>query len=180
MKKCVIILLLFLSHNLLHGQCLGNQNFTLSPTGPYTSGQTVTVTYTLSSFTQINYNWIIAFDIDYGSGWSNISPLSSPGNPNGSSGSWIWDNQNTYPSGLNFGPGYRFQNSSWFNPDWGTSSTGPFTLSFQLTVGSSCTANDLSVSVSVIGDCQTGAWNNGACCSVTPFSVYSGIITLLQ
>ena len=158
----------------MNGQCLGSQSYTLSPAGPYTAGQNVTVTYTLSSFNQVNSNWIIAFDIDYGNGWANINPVSAPGNPGGSSGTWIWDTQNTYPSGLNFGPGYRFQNSSWFNPDWGTSSTGPFTLSFNLQVGNSCLNNDLSIDISVIGDCQTGGWNNGSCCPITSFSIYSG------
>ena len=174
MKKIVIILLILLVTKFSQSQCVGNQTYTLSPNGPYTAGQNVTVTYTLNSFTQLNANWIIAFDIDIGNGWSAINPVSAPGNPGGSSGSWIWDTQNTYPSGLNFGPGYRFQNSSWWNPDWGTSSTGPFTFSFQLTVGSSCTNNNLSISVSVIGDCQTGGWNNGSCCPITPFPIYSG------
>ena len=36
-------------------------------------------------------------------------------------GNWVWDVQNTYPSGLNFGPGWRFMNSRVFNPDWGSS-----------------------------------------------------------
>ncbi len=174
MKKIALIFLALLFSYIMNGQCLGSQTYTLSPAGPYTAGQNVTVTYTLSSFTQVNVNWIIAFDIDYGNGWSNINPVSAPGNPGGSSGTWIWDTQNTYPSGLNFGPGYRFVNSSWFNPDWGTSSTGPFTLSFNLQVGNSCLNNDLSIDISVIGDCQTGGWNNGSCCPITPFSIYSG------
>jgi hypothetical protein len=144
----------------------------MSPVGPYSAGQVVTVTYTLSSFTQLNINWIIAFDIDYGVGWSSISPVSAPGNPGGSGGSWIWDTQNTYPSGLNFGPGYRFQNNG--NANWGTSSTGPFTLSFQLVVGNSCTAEDLSIDLNVLGDCQTGGWNNGSCCTDPSYSVYTG------
>jgi len=174
MKRITLIVFVFLFHNIINGQCLGSQSYTLSPAGPYTAGQNVTVTYTLSNFIQVNVNWIIAFDIDYGNGWSNINPVSAPGNPGGSSGTWIWDTQNTYPSGLNFGPGYRFVNSSWFNPDWGTSSTGPFTLSFNLQVGNSCVNNDLSIDISVIGDCQTGGWNNGSCCPITPYSIYSG------
>jgi len=172
MKKISHIILAILFSNILNGQCLGSQSYTLSPAGPYTAGQNVTVTYTLSSFTQVNINWIIAFDIDYGNGWSNINPVSAPGNPGGSSGTWIWDTQNTYPSGLNFGPGYRFQNNG--NANWGTSSTGPFTFSFNLQVGNSCLNNDLSIDISVIGDCQTGGWNNGACCPINPFSIYSG------
>jgi hypothetical protein len=160
--------------NNIKAQCVGTQTASMSPAGPYVAGQVVTITYTLSSFTQVNANWIIAFDINYGVGWSSISPVSAPGNPGGSSGYWIWDTQNTYPSGLNFGPGYRFQNSSWWNPDYGTSSTGPFTLSFQLTVGNSCLPQDLSIDLSVIGDCQTGGWSSGSCCSIVPYSIYSG------
>ena len=150
----------------------------MSPAGPYSAGQVVTVSYTLSSFTQLNSNWIIAFDIDYGTGWSSISPVSAPGNPNTNdwmgTGYWTWDTQNTYPSGINFGPGYRFVNTAGVNSNWGSSSTGPFTLSFQLVVGSSCTAEDLSIDLNVLGDCQTGGWNNGSCCIDPPYSVYTG------
>jgi len=174
-KRIIKILPFFLCvvfYTNITAQCVGSQSASMSPSGPYIAGQVVTVTYTLSSFTQVNINWIIAFDIDYGNGWSSISPVSAPGNPGGSSGSWIWDIQNTYPSGLNYGPGYRFLNSS--NINWGTSSTGSFTFSFQLIVGNSCIPHDLSIDLSVIGDCQTGGWNNGSCCSILSYSVYSG------
>ena len=171
MKRILIILLLVLLFFQVRSQCVGSQTASMSPAGPYSAGQVVTVTYTLSSFTQLNINWIIAFDIDYGVGWSSISPVSAPGNPGGSGGSWIWDTQNTYPSGLNFGPGYRFQNNG--NVNWGTSSTGPFTLSFQLVVGNSCTAEDLSIDLNVFGDCQTGGWNNGSCCTDPSYSIYT-------
>ena len=65
-----------------------------------------------------------------------------------------------------------FQNNG--NANWGTSSTGPFTLSFSATVGSSCNPQDLSLSIKVIGDCQTGGWNNGACCNIIPYNIYNG------
>ena len=173
MKKYLFLLFSILSCcNLFAQQCVGNQSYTLNPPGPYSPGQIVNVSYTLDSWTQVNINWIIAFDIDYGNGWTSISPVSAPGNPGGVSGNWIWDNQNTYPSGVNFGPGYRFQNNN--NPNWGTSSTGPFTLSFDLVVGNSCINNDLSINISVLGDCQTGGWNNGACCPPSMFNIYSG------
>jgi hypothetical protein len=172
LKRIIVIILLVLLVFQVRSQCVGSQTATMSPAGPYSAGQVVTVTYTLTSFTQLNINWIIAFDIDYGVGWSSISPVSAPANPGGSGGSWIWDTQNTYPSGLNFGPGYRFQNNG--NANWGTSSTGPFTLSFQLVVGNSCTAEDLSIDLNVLGDCQTGGWNNGSCCTDPSYSVYNG------
>ena len=193
MQRIIKILSLFFCivfSNNIKAQCVGTQTASMSPAGPYVAGQVVTVTYTLSSFTQVNSNWIIAFDIDYGNGWSSISPVSAPGNPNPNdirgTGNWIWDAQNTYPSGLNFGPGYRFNNTGWSQwvwnwgwsqgtPDWGSSSEGPFTLSFQLTVGSSCIPQDLSVSISAIGDCQTGGWGGGVgCCPVLLYSIYNG------
>ena len=155
--KILSLLFCVVFYNNTQAQCVGSQTASMSPVGPYSAGQVVTVTYTLSSFNQLNSNWIIAFDIDYGVGWSSISPVSAPGNPGGPGGSWIWDTQNTYPSGLNFGPGYRFQNNG--NSNYGTFSDGPFTLSFQLVVGSSCVSQDLSIDISVIGDCQTGGWN---------------------
>ena len=188
MKKTFIFGVIYLFSNFINAQCLGSQIFTLNPAGPYITGQTVTATYTLNNFIQTNSNWIIAFDIDYGPGWSSISPVSAPANPNTNdtrgTGNWFWDTQNTYPSGLNFGPGYRFNNTGWDSQswnigdeDWGSSSLGPFTLSFQLTVGNSCTPQDLSVDLSVLGDCQTGGWSNGACCSIIPFNIYNGTST---
>ena len=146
----------------------------MTPPGPYQPGDVVTVNYTLGTFTQLNVNWIIAFQINLGVGWVNLTPTTTPGNPAGSLGNWIWDLQNTFPSGLNFGPGWRFVNASAFNPDWGTSSTGPFTMGFQVTVAPTCTTDNLLISVDVFGDCLTGGWNNGACCSDPSYQIYNG------
>ena len=96
--KILFLILFIVFNNNLQAQCVGSQTSSMSPVGPYSAGQVVTVTYTLSSFTQVNVNWIIAFDVDYGNGWASISPVSAPGNPGGSGGSWTWDVQNTYPS----------------------------------------------------------------------------------
>tara|TARA_B110000091_G_scaffold7739_1_gene7570 strand:+ start:258 stop:821 length:564 start_codon:yes stop_codon:yes gene_type:complete len=174
-----IFLILFLCLGLIsNSQCVSNQSFTLTPAGPYSPGDVVTVNYTLGNFTQLNANWIIAFQINLGVGWSNLTSLIVPGNPGGATGFWMWDLQNTFPSGLNFGPGWRFFNTG-FNPDWGTSSTGPFTMGFSVTVDQTCTADDLSISMNVIGDCLTGGWNNGACCSDPPFQIYNGVVQIL-
>ena len=97
-----------------------------------TPGQVIAVDYTLGTFTQVNINWIIAFQINLGVGWTNLIPLIAPGNPGGSTGGWIWDVQNTYPSGLNFGPGWRFINISGFGIlDWGTSINRTFYYEIQ-------------------------------------------------
>jgi len=177
MKKVLILLLLFLSIN-SYSQCTSNQSFTLSSPGPYSPGDIVAVDYTLGTFTQLNINWIIAFQINLGVGWTNLIPLIAPGNPIGSTGYWMWDLQNTYPSGLNFGPGWRFVNTGWGNPDWGTSSTGPFTMRFRVTVAQTCTADDLSISMNVFGDCLTGGWNNGACCTDPVYDMYIGSVQI--
>ena len=180
LKQIYLILFFYLLASDINGQCVGNQNYTLNPVGTYSPGQVVTVNYTLNDFTQVNINWIIAFEINLGSGWTNLTPILTPSNPNTNdwqgTGFWQWDLQNTYPSGLNFGPGWRFINTAGVSSDWGSSSTGPFTMSFQVTVGQFCTPEDLSIEMSVIGDCQTGGWDNGSCCSIVPFSIYSGVI----
>ena len=130
-KYGLCLLLCVFSLEFVNGQCLGTQSYTLTPGGPYSPGQTVMVTYTLSSFTQVNVNWVHCFDLDLGPGWSTVTPISAPGNPGGSNGSWIWDTQHTYTlptPNLNFGPGWRFTNTS--SPNWGTASIGPFNMSF--------------------------------------------------
>ena len=173
MKKILIVILFLFSIN-SYSQCVGNQSATIVPTGPYQPGDVVTVNYTLNNFYQLNINWIIAFQINLGIGWTNLQPITTPGNPGGSTGYWLWDLQNIYPSGLNFGPGWRFVNL--FAPDWGTTSTGPFTMSFEVTVAQTCTPDNLLISMNVFGDCLTGGWNNGACCSDPAYNIYNGAV----
>ena len=175
MKKLFTVLLLIISLA-SYSQCVFNQSRTITPAGPYSSGQVVTVNYNLSNFYQLNLNWVIAFQINLGAGWTNLTPLVAPIGGGTQSGYWMWDLQNTFPSGLNFGPGWRFINTSGFNPDWGSQSTGPFTMRFSVTVDQTCTADDLSISMSVFGDCLTGGWNNGACCSDPAYSIYNGVV----
>jgi hypothetical protein len=176
MRKLLTILCLFFSLT-VSSQCVSNQSFLISTPGPYSPGDVVAVDYTLGSFTQLNLNWIIAFQINLGAGWTNLIPLIAPGNPGGSTGNWLWDVQNTFPSGLNFGPGWRFNNTGVAN--WGTSSTGPFTMRFRVTVGPTCTPDNLSISINVIGDCLTGGWNNGACCSDPSYNIYNGNVQIV-
>ena len=175
MRKLLTILLVFFSIT-TYSQCVSNQSFTLTPPGPYQPGDVVVVNYTLGNFTGININWIHAFQINLGAGWSNLIPLITPANPFGSTGNWLWDLQNTYPSGFNFGPGWRFVNT--FAPNWGTSSVGPFTMSFEVTVAQTCTSDNLLVSINVFGDCLTGGWSNGACCVDPAYNIYNGSVQI--
>jgi len=173
MKRLFTILLLAFSLT-SYSQCVFNQSHVISPAGPYSPGQTVTVWYTLGTFTGININWIHAFQINLGVGWTNLTPTNTPSNVGGSVGNWLWDLQHTYPSGFNFGPGWRFVNTG--TAGWGTSATGPFIVSFQATVAQTCTADDLSISIEVFDDCTTGGWSNGTCCVDPAYSIYNGVV----
>jgi len=169
----LIILLVFFSIT-TYSQCVSNETVVVSPGGVYSPGQVITVWYTLGTFTGININWIHAFQINLGVGWTNLTPLSAPANPGGSTGNWQWDLQHTYPSGFVFGPGWRFVNTG--TAGWGTSATGPFIISFQVTVAPTCTADDLSISIEVFDDCTTGGWSNGTCCVDPPYSITNGVV----
>jgi len=175
MKRLLFILCLLFSLN-VNSQCIFNQSSNIVPAGPYQPGDVVTVTYTLGTFTGINVNWIHAFQINLGVGWTNLTPNTTPGNPFGSTGNWLWDLQNTYTGGFNFGPGWRFVNTG--NAGWGTSSSGPFTMSFQVTVASTCTPDNLSIGIEVFDDCITGGWSNGGCCIDPVYNIYNGIVQI--
>ncbi|MBC8303260.1 MAG: hypothetical protein H8E55_46820 [Pelagibacterales bacterium] len=177
MKRLLIILSLFIS-SFGYSQCVGTQTVTMTPAGPYQPGDVVVVEYTLWSFTQLNINWIIAFQINLGNGWCGLQPLQAPNNTGTQSGYWLWDIQNTYPSGLNFGPGWRFVNTGW-QSNWGSSGTGPWTMRFQLTVCQTCTPDNLSVSMNVFGDCLTGGWSNGSCCLDPAYSINNGVVQII-
>ena len=152
------------------------QSYTISPVGPYEPGDVVEVTYNINNFQQVNSNWLIAIQVNIGNGWEGLTPTEYPVN-SGQSGNWIWDNQNTFPSGLNFGPGWRFVTNV-YNPNYGINSNGPFSMSFELTVSETCTADDLSIGIEVIGDCLTGGWNAGNCCNDPEFSIYDGVVSV--
>ena len=177
MKKLLYILCLVISFN-AGAQCITGQTTTIVPVGPYQPGDVVSVTYTLNNFTGIFINWIHAFQINLSPAWINLTPITTPLNPAGSAGAWVWDLQHTFIGGLNFGPGWRFDNTG--NVDWGTASTGPFTMSFTVEVGPTCTADNLNISMLVIDDCTTGGWTGGggACCTDPAFQIYNGIVSV--
>ena len=178
MKKLLLIICLFFNLN-VSSQCITGQTSTMTPLPPYQPGDVVTVTYTLNNFTGIFINWIHAFQINLSPAWINLTPITTPLNPVGSAGAWVWDLQHTFIGGLNFGPGWRFDNTS--NVDWGTASTGPFTMSFTVEVGPTCTPDVLNISMLVIDDCTTGGWTGGggACCADPAFQIYNGIVQIV-
>jgi len=175
MRRLLTILLLAFALT-SYSQCVFNESATILPAPPYQPGDVVTVTYNLPTFTGININWIHAFQINLSPSWINLTPITAPLNPTGSAGNWVWDLQHTFVGGLNFGPGWRFDNTG--NVDWGTSSVGPFTMSFTVEVAPTCTTDVLSISMLVLDDCTTGGWTGGggACCIDPAFQIYNGTV----
>ena len=58
-------------------QCVGDQSYQVNQSGPYQVGDVIEFTYNLADFEQVNINWIHAFQINVGSGWINLTPISA-------------------------------------------------------------------------------------------------------
>ena len=51
-------------------------------------------------------------------------------------------------------------------------------MSFQVTVGPTCTPDQLSISMEVLDDCTTGGWANGTCCTDPPILLLLGNVSV--
>ena len=184
MGRLFTILLLFVSSFGYGQNCLGSQTVTMTPTGPYSPGDVVIVEYTLWGFIQVNYNWLVWLDIDLGPGWVNLILLQPPSTQY-YTGNWQPQYGNTtYPNGLTLGPGYVFVSTGtpgWGDGQFGTTGyvSGPWTMRFQITVGPTCTPDNLNVDVKAVGDCQTGVWVSPSCCTIQPYNIYNGTVQIV-
>ena len=52
-------------------------------------------------------------------------------------------------------------------------------MSFQVTVGQTCTPDNLSISMEVFDDCVTGGWSNGNCCNDPAYVIYNGVVQII-
>lgn len=181
--QLVIFILLFCST--AFSQCVGTQSFTLTPlpvAGTYLPGQTVTMCYTMTGYSQAGTNWIEGFDLTLGAGWSSVTPQSAPANcgGNGTGGQWVWKTSvtATTPPGLTVGPGYFFDLTVDGNPgnDFGDAGTCTWTFCVTLTVANVCTPQSLLLQVTAGPDGLWGSYNNNSCDAVTPFTVFNGTI----
>lgn len=168
-----------------HSQCNGPITFTLNPTPPtggYTPGTVVNVCVTLQSFNQTGSNWFEGFDLNLGSGWTNLTPISAPANCGGNStgGQWIWVNSvtSTATPPTTVGPGYFFDLNNDGNPgnDFGDSngSNCSWTMCFSVKVSSICTPQNLSIQVAAGADGLWGSYNSTQCDNVNYINVYNG------
>jgi hypothetical protein len=186
MKTLFFYLLFLFSILKSFGQCAGPTTFTLTPTPPasgYLPNTTVTVCFTLTSFTQTNSNWFEGFDINLGTGWTNVTPISAPANcgGNGTGGQWIWMNSvtsNATPV-TTVGPGYFFDLNNDGNPgnDYGDSNAGgncTWTMCFSVKVSNNCTPQNLSIQIAPGADGVWGSYTSTSCDNVNYTNVYTG------
>lgn len=166
-------------------QCSGNLTFTLTPSPPvggYTPGTTVNVCVTLQSFTQTGSNWFEGFDINLGSGWTNVTPVSAPANCGGNStgGQWLWMTSvtsNATPV-TTVGPGYFFDLNTDGNPgnDFGDSNSSncSWTMCFSVRVSQNCTPQNLFIQVAAAADGVWGSYTSTQCDNVNYVNIYTG------
>jgi hypothetical protein len=184
MKLINVILFVFLTC-LGYSQCAGTQTFTLTPLpvgGTYLPGQTVTMCYIMTGYSQAGTNWIEGFDLTLGSGWASVTPQSAPANCGGNStgGQWVWRTSVTSVTTpvVTVGPGYFFDLATDGNPgnDFGDSGSCTWTFCVTLTVANVCTPQSLLLQVTAGPDGLWGSYNSNSCDNVTPFTVFNGTI----
>lgn len=183
--RLVIFILMFWSY--AFSQCAGTQTFTLTPppvNNTYNPGQTVTLCYTLNSFTQSNLNYLEGFDLNLGAGWSSVAPQTAPANcgGNGTGGQWTWKTSVTSTTTpiVTVGPGYFFDLTVDGNPgnDFGDNNVSncSWTFCVTLTVANSCTAQSLLLQVTAGPDGLWGSYTSNACDAVVTNTVFNGTI----
>lgn len=185
MKKVLLTALLLCNIYAVYSQCAGAQSAVVNPmpiNGNYSAGTTVQFCYTMNGYFQNGSNWIEGFDLTFGPGWdlSTLTPISSPNSCSGF-GEWGFFNSSTSSNtGQTFGPGffydtYGFNGLLDGNPgndygDYSASGTCQWDLCFSIASLQSCNSQDLSVSVTAIGDGTAGSWSVQSCPGI-PFQL---------
>jgi len=181
--KWLLVILLFCGYT--HSQCNGTQSFTLTPpptAGTYTAGQTVTMCYTMTGYTQAGTNWIEGFDLTVGAGWATVTPQTAPANCGGvaTGGQWVWKTSVTSTTTpiTTVGPGYFFDLTVDGNPgnDFGDAGSCVWTFCVTLTVANACTPQSLLLQVTPGSDGLWGSYTSNTCDLATPFTVFNGTI----
>jgi hypothetical protein len=185
MRNLILFVLSFFIFTQSYSQCNGPQSFTMTPVAPaggYLPGTTVTVCYTMSNYIQTGSNWVEGFDLNLGSGWTSLTPITPPSNCGGagSGGQWIWLNTSTSTALpiTTVGPGYFFDlNSNGVaGDDFGDNNVGgcSWSFCFTVTVVNICTPQNLLIQITAGSDGVWGSYTSTSCDVTTPFTVYSG------
>jgi len=171
--------------------CQNNNELVVTPppvNGTYSIGQEVQFCYTINQWdVQTTQEWLHSVVVEFGPGWDVTSVQADPPESCDSLGQWAWyDSWESNTTGEIYGPGFAYDSESGAtaidgNPgnNWGDGENGcdnigvtiePRTFCFRVRVAD-CTPNplnnDLSVSIKVYSDGETGSWfqtgcNNGA------------------
>ena len=178
--KFVILLFFILIATInTKSQCNGIQSFTISPqptNGEYVAGTVVSVCYSMNGWTQFNSNWIDGFLITLGSGWTNLTPGTSPINCNGGGGQWIWLSNSIVFGSNTIGPGWYFDLQSDGNPtnDYGDNGTTCiWSFCFTVKVTQNCTPQSLLIQVTAGADGTWGSWTQTGC-PTEPIILFNG------
>jgi hypothetical protein len=183
MKWFLTIYLLLCGY--VFSQCAGTQSFTLTPApsaGTYLPGQTVTLCYTMTGYSQTGTNWFEGFDLNLGAGWASVAPQTAPANCGGNStgGTWVWRTSitSTATPVQTVGPGYFFDLNNDGNPgnDFGDAGSCTWTFCVTLTVANLCTPESLQIQVTAGPDGLWGSYNSNACDAVVTNTVFNGTI----
>ncbi|MCS6979659.1 MAG: SprB repeat-containing protein, partial [Flavobacteriales bacterium] len=160
---------------------------TLNPppaNGAYNPGQTVTICVTVNSYNQLGANWMHGCYLsNFGNGW-NTATYQGISAPQANTGQYIWASNFTSTAFGAFitNPGWYFDLNNDGNPgnNFGQSnSNGPFprTFCFSIQTTQNCSGGNtnLSFSIHVTSDGQTGSWGNSACGAIVNLSPQTSI-----
>src|SRR5690554_2474981 len=182
----ILFLSLSLAHTSQAQQITGTWDITPAPiNGTYEPGQVIHVCFTLNYFLNGGgANWLHGVVINFPPGWdvSTITNVVTPTAPG--AGVWLWmpngiTATNNNANGQTWGPGFYYDANSGGgtlngNPgdNWGVSgSSHNHQFCFDITVGTNITdggcggpgnpldGNDITPSVQITGDAESGSWN---------------------
>ncbi len=164
------------------GDCNTGSSFTVTPlpvNGMYTPGQTVQFCYHVSSYVQLNTNWLHGVQFTFGSGWNAASiTTTSPGSCDGS-GTWAYypGGTTSSASGVAWPAGFYYNSSlggcscvdgnpgdNYGDDCSGNIAAGTWIFCVSLTVSNVCNPGaDLSVAFNTSGDGESGIWSDNGC-----------------
>lgn len=168
--------------------CQNNNELIVSPppvNGTYSVGQEVQFCYTVNQWDIQDQEWLHAVVVDFGPGWDVSTVQPEPPESCDGLGEWAWyDSWESNTTGQLYGPGFAYDSQSGApndaqdgNPgnNWGDGENGcdnigvtaePRTFCFRVRVAD-CTPNplnnDLSVTMTVFSDGESGSWFQTGC-----------------
>ena len=156
--------------------CMTGSSLTVTPlpvNGMYQPGQTVQFCYHVSSYDQVNTNWLHGVQVTYGAGWNAASITATPPAACASGGTWLWlpNGETGTVNGQTWGQGFYYDLDNDGNPtnNFGDDCSGAIAATawnfcVKLTVSNTCNPGaNLGVTFNTSGDGESGSWSNAGC-----------------